>query len=64
MATLQSNSVYNKALEQVIRTPDRQPSPQPTHMSIPGTHTPRVLHEKGSGYVAPTFEGKEQQMEQ
>ncbi|TKX21702.1 NAD-specific glutamate dehydrogenase [Elsinoe australis] len=59
-----SNGIQNKLLNTVIRTPDRQPSPQPTHLSVPGTHTPRVLHEKGSGYEAPKFEGKEQQMEE
>ncbi|KAF1810836.1 NAD-specific glutamate dehydrogenase [Eremomyces bilateralis CBS 781.70] len=63
-----SNHIHNKLLEQVIRTPGRQPSPLPTHLSIPGTPgTPggptRILHEKGSGYVAPTFEGKEKQKE-
>lgn len=42
-----------------------QPSPQPTHLGIPASpHTPRVLHEPGSGYVAEKFEGKEQQMEE
>ncbi|KAF2402216.1 NAD-specific glutamate dehydrogenase-like protein [Trichodelitschia bisporula] len=57
--------LHNKLLEQVIRTPDRMPSPQPTHLSVPGTATPtRVLSESGSGYVAPKFEGKERQMEQ
>jgi len=57
---------HNKHLDAVIRTPDRQPSPQPTHLSVPGsgTHTPRILHETGSGYVAPKFEGKEKQMEE
>ena len=53
----------NKLLEQVIRTPDRRPSPQPTHLSIPGTAQTRVLQEPGPGYVAPKFEGKEDQME-
>ncbi|KAF2012084.1 NAD-dependent glutamate dehydrogenase [Aaosphaeria arxii CBS 175.79] len=58
----------NKLLEQVIRTPERRPSPLPTHLSIPGSGhaTPRVLPQEGSGgsgYVAPKFEGKEKQME-
>lgn len=60
----QPNGLHNKQLEQVIRTPDRQPSPQPVHLNVPGSHTPRVLHETGSGYVAPKFEGKEHQMEE
>lgn len=52
----------NKHLDSVIRTPGRQPSPQPTHLGIPGgTH--RVLSEEGSGYVSAVFEGKEKQME-
>lgn len=55
--------LHNKLLDQVIRTPDRLPSPQPTHLSVPGTASPRVLHESGSGYVAPKFEGKQEQME-
>jgi glutamate dehydrogenase len=53
----------NKLLEQVIRTPDRMPSPQPTHLSVAGTVSHKVLREPGSGYVAPTFEGKTEQME-
>lgn len=60
----QNGSIQNKILEQVIRTPDRQPSPQPTHLSVPGPSQYRVLHEEGSGYVAPKFEGKELQMDQ
>lgn len=58
------DSVHNRLLEQVIRTPGRQPSPQPTHLGVPGASHHRVLHEEGSGYVAPKFEGKEQQMEE
>lgn len=56
--------VQNKLLQQVIRTPDRQPSPQPTHLNVAGPNRHRVLHEEGSGYVAPKFEGREQQMDQ
>lgn len=58
------NGIHNKLLEQVIRTPGRQPSPLPTHLSIPGPSHHRKLREEGPGYVAPKFEGKEQQMEQ
>jgi hypothetical protein len=59
----QSNgTLHNKLLDQVVRTPDRRPSPQPTHLSVPG-QVHKVLQEEGSGYVAPKFEGKEQQME-
>ncbi|KAF2834827.1 glutamate/leucine/phenylalanine/valine dehydrogenase [Patellaria atrata CBS 101060] len=56
------NGVHNKLVEQIVRTPSRQPSPLPTHLSVPGTN-PRLLHETGPGYVAPKFEGKEKQME-
>ncbi|KAF2735428.1 NAD-specific glutamate dehydrogenase [Polyplosphaeria fusca] len=60
--------IQNKLLDQVIRTPNRMPSPQPTHLSVPGSgmSTPRTLPQEGSGgsgYVAPHFEGKTQQME-
>lgn len=55
--------VHNKLLDNVARTPGRQPSPQPTHLGIPGgTH--RVLSEQGPGYVAEKFEGKQKQMDQ
>jgi glutamate dehydrogenase len=54
-------SIHNKLLNS-LRTPDRMPSPQPTHLGVPGQHN-KVLHESGSGYVAPTFEGKTEQME-
>jgi glutamate dehydrogenase len=44
----------------------RQPSPQPTHLGIPGTpgSPHRVLSEEDPGYIAATFEGKQKQMEQ
>ena len=55
----------NKLVDQVIRTPGRQPSPQPTHLGVPGvTAPPKFLQETGSGYEAPKFEGKEKQMEE
>lgn len=60
----QNGIIHNKLLEQVIRTPGRLPSPQPTHLGVPGPSQHRVLHEEGSGYVAPKFEGKELQMYQ
>ncbi|KAF2197981.1 NAD-dependent glutamate dehydrogenase [Delitschia confertaspora ATCC 74209] len=65
MASTPVNGVKNKLLHQVVRTPGRMPSPQPTHLSVPGTGpgTPKVLPQEGSGYVAPKFEGKEKQME-
>ena len=58
------NGIHNKLLEHLVRTPGRQPSPQPTHLSVPGSSQHRILHEEGSGYVAPKFEGKELQMDQ
>jgi len=58
------NGVHNKPLEQVVRTPGRQPSPQPTHLGVPGASAHRILQEEGPGYVAPKFEGKELQMDQ
>ena len=61
---LHPNGVHNKLLEQVVRTPGRQPSPQPTHLSVPGASPHRTLQEEGPGYVAPKFDGKELQMEQ
>ena len=62
--SLPINGVHSKNLEQVLRPPGRQPSPQPTHLSVPGSSQHKVLHEEGSGYVAPKFEGKELQMDQ
>lgn len=61
---LPQNGLHNKILEQVVRTPGRQPSPQPTHLGVPGSSHHRVLHEEGSGYVAPKFEGKDKQMDE
>jgi len=55
----------NKTLDHVIRTPGRQPSPQPTHLNLPATSPHRrSVSDQGSGYVAPPFDGKEKQMEQ
>ena len=54
----------NKLVEKVARTPARQPSPQPTHLGIPGSIQSHILHESGPGYVAPRFEGREQQMDE
>ena len=64
-ADMNGSAPHNKHLDKAIRTPGRQPSPQPTHLSVPGSVSiqPHVLHEKDDGYVAPKFEGKMQQME-
>ena len=61
---LPENGIHNKLLDQVVRTPGRIPSPQPTHLSVPGAGQHKILQEEGPGYVAPKFEGKELQMEQ
>jgi glutamate dehydrogenase len=61
------NPPHHKLLDTVVRTPGRQPSPQPTLLGMPGsTHSnnSRVLYEEGPGYVAPKFEGKEHQKEE
>lgn len=72
MAELQVNGTGigrapNKLVEQVIRTPDRRPSPQPTLLGVPGASNSnqslhKILPSDGSGYVAPKFEGKQNQM--
>ena len=59
----------NRLVEQVVRTPNRQPSPQPTLLGVPGaSHSNQSLHrilsDHGSGYEAPKFEGKKHQMEE
>ncbi|KAI9835312.1 MAG: glutamate dehydrogenase (NADP(+)) gdh1 [Sarea resinae] len=65
MAEPAQSAPHNKVLDHIVRTPGRQPSPQPTHLSVPGSsHHHRVIDESGPGYVAPKFEGKEKQMEQ
>jgi glutamate dehydrogenase len=66
------NTVTNKLIEQVIRTPGRTPSPQPAHYSVQvgngqngnGGHHNKILRSATLGYEAPKFEGKPQQMEQ
>ena len=70
-ANKMNGEIHKKYLEHVVRTPDRRPSPQPTHLSVPGQAPPaqtiageRYLHANGPDYVAPKFEGKEQQLEQ
>lgn len=56
--------VTNKLLSSIATSPGRQPSPQPTHLGVPGGIPHRILQQKDSGYVAPPFQGKAQQMEQ
>jgi glutamate dehydrogenase len=52
----------NKLLDAVSRSPDWMPSPQPTNLTAPGTPH-KIIHEPGSGYVAPKFEGRVEQMD-
>ena len=54
---------HNKILDNAAGSAMRQPSPQPTHLGIPGNQH-RVLSEEDPGYVAAKFEGKQKQMEQ
>lgn len=63
-----------KMVDQLLKSPDRQPSPQPTHFSVPyrngkngsngngNGNGHRVLRSATVGYVAPEFKGKQAQM--
>jgi glutamate dehydrogenase len=74
MAHMDGSLITNKLVDQVIRTPGREPSPQPVHFSVPGANNGhnghngynphRVLRSATVGYVAPRFEGKKAQMEE
>lgn len=58
---------HNKHLDHVVGQALRQPSPQPTHLGVPGSgHSSphRILSEEDPGYIAAKFEGKQKQMEQ
>jgi glutamate dehydrogenase len=52
----------NKVVANLSTSPGRMPSPQPTNLGGAG-QTHRVINEHGSGYIAPKFEGKHEQME-
>jgi glutamate dehydrogenase len=56
----------NKALDQVVRSPGRLPSPQPVHFHLPSRNGNgnghRVLRSATVGYIAPEFKGKKDQM--
>jgi hypothetical protein len=70
MATLEvptsPRSPINKLVKDVVATPDRHPSPQPTHFSVPykngNGNGHRVLRSATVGYIAPEFKGKKAQM--
>ena len=64
IAGANGNAPQNKLVDRVARTPGRQPSPQPTHLGVPGQTQRQVLQQTDTGYVAPRFEGKQQQMEE
>lgn len=54
----------NKLLDSVRSPLSRGSSDQSTHLSVSGSlGQHRTLHETGSGYVAPVFDGKDAQME-
>lgn len=57
----------NKLVDKFLTTPDRKPSPQPTHFSVPlhrnGGNGQRVIRSATIGYVAPEFKGKKVQQE-
>jgi hypothetical protein len=59
-------SPINKLIKDVVATPDRHPSPQPTHFSVPykngNGNGHRVLRSATVGYIAPEFKGKKAQM--
>ncbi|KAL3425596.1 NAD-specific glutamate dehydrogenase [Phlyctema vagabunda] len=66
---MNSSPVINRFTEQVIRTPGRVPSPQPTHFSVPlskansNGNGHRVLRSATVGYIAPEFKGRKAQMD-
>jgi hypothetical protein len=67
MANLEvPNSPVNKLVKDVVATPDRHPSPQPTHFSVPykngNGNGHRVLRSATVGYIAPEFKGKKAQI--
>jgi hypothetical protein len=49
-------------VEALSTSPGRMPSPQPANLGGAG-QPHRVINEPGHGYIAPKFEGKEEQME-
>lgn len=70
IAGMATNGVDNRLVSRVLgdEQTSRQPSPQPTHVSVPGKMNGngqhRVLRSATMGYVAPTFAGKVDQMNQ
>ncbi|KAF2862994.1 NAD-dependent glutamate dehydrogenase [Piedraia hortae CBS 480.64] len=62
-AATNGTAPVNKHLLGASQEETRSPSPQPTHLSIPGGQPHNVLHDSSSGYIAPKFEGKEEQVQ-
>ncbi|KAK9423937.1 putative NAD-specific glutamate dehydrogenase [Seiridium unicorne] len=64
---MSTNGMVNKLVTRVSDEPSRQPSPQPTHFSVPqklNGNGHRVLRSATVGYIAPEFAGKVEQMKQ
>jgi glutamate dehydrogenase len=68
MASLEvpKSPTINKLVKDVVAAPDRHPSPQPAHFSVPykngNGNGHRVLRSATVGYIAPEFKGKKAQM--
>ncbi|PMD28404.1 NAD-specific glutamate dehydrogenase [Hyaloscypha hepaticicola] len=68
MASLEvpTSPTINKLVKDVVAAPDRRPSPQPAHFSVPykngNGNGHRVLRSATVGYIAPEFKGKKAQM--
>lgn len=68
LAEMEESKLSNKYVDQIIRAPGREPSPQPIHFSVSSHSHPhsqnghRVLRSATVGYIAPRFEGKKAQM--
>ena len=64
-----ASGLSNKLVEKLRDDPERHPSPQPTHFSVPllsraNGNGHRVMRSATVGYVAPEFKGKAEQMKQ
>jgi glutamate dehydrogenase len=61
-----TSPTINKLVKDVVAAPDRHPSPQPAHFSVPykngNGNGHRVLRSATVGYIAPEFKGKKAQM--
>lgn len=69
MASPVASSPSSKLFEKLRADPERHPSPQPTHFSVPvlsraNGNGHRVMRSATVGYVAPEFKGKAEQMKQ